>query len=59
MKEKIYGTREDGIKFKIDDNKDVRIIEMVEGVELKSSEIFLSRDMMYCILNSFVKTDFI
>ena len=61
MKEKFYETNDNGngFRFRIDDNDNVNIIEIVDEIELGYIEIDLSRDIMYFILNNFVKTDFI
>jgi len=61
MKEKFFEIDDNGngFIFKIDDNGNVNILEKLDGVGPGYAKINLSRDMMYFILNNFVKTDFV
>ena len=59
MKEKLIGDTEYGFRVKIDDDKNVKMIEIEYGVETEASEIVIPKDLMYLILNNFVKTDFV
>ena len=55
----MYGTKENGVIFRINDNKSLNIIKMIDGKRVGYSGIELPKDVVYFILNEFVKTDFV
>ena len=59
MREKLIGDMGYDFRVKIDNDKNVVIKAIEYGDEIEDSEIVLSKDLMYLILNNFVKTDFV
>ena len=59
MKEKLIGDMEYGFRVITDDDKNVTIKAVLNGIDSKDSEIKISKDLMYLLLNNFLKTDYI